>query len=247
MSDPVLTVAGVSKRYRIYFEKPSLIRSVLPAFFGAGTFRDFLALHDVAFTATAGECLGIIGANGSGKSTLLKIIAGVTTPTGGQVAVRGAISSLLELGAGFHPELTGRENIFLNASLLGLTRAEISARFAAIIDFSGLHEFIDTKLYTYSTGMCLRLGFAIAIHVPFDLLLIDEIIAVGDPAFQRKCNAHVLDLKAQGKTIVVVSHMMGAITELCDRAILLDHGRVIADGPVGKVSAAFLARQQSAD
>ena len=241
MSDPILAVSDVSKRYRIYFEKPSLLRSVLPALFGAGTYRDFWALRDISLSAARGECLGIIGANGSGKSTLLKAIAGVTAPTSGRIAVNGTISSLLELGAGFHPELTGRENIYLNASILGMTRAEINARFAAIVEFSGLHEFINTRLYTYSSGMCLRLGFAIAISVPFDLLLIDEIIAVGDPAFQHKCSAHVLNLKKQGKTIIIVSHFMDAITSLCDRVIWLDHGRIAASGPVNEITGRFLA------
>ncbi|HNW93142.1 MAG TPA: ABC transporter ATP-binding protein [bacterium] len=241
MSEPMLAVAMLSKRYRIFFEKPSLIRSVLPALMGAGTSREFWALRDISFTAAPGECLGIIGSNGSGKSTLLKIIAGVTTPTAGRVNVRGAISSLLELGAGFHPELTGRENVFLNASILGLTRAEIERRFDAIVEFSGLHEFINTKLYTYSSGMCLRLGFAVAIHVPFDLLLIDEIIAVGDPAFQEKCSAHVRQLRSRGKTIVIISHMMGAITSLCDRVLWLDHGRIAASGPAIDMTRQFVA------
>jgi ABC-type polysaccharide/polyol phosphate transport system ATPase subunit len=240
MSDPVLAVAGVSKRYRVYFEKPSLIRSVLPALIGVGTFREFWALRDVSFTAARGECLGIIGSNGSGKSTMLKAIAGVTTPTAGGVAVNGAISSLLELGAGFHPELTGRENVYLNASILGLTRAEIDARFSAIVEFSGLGDFINTRLYTYSSGMCLRLGFAIAIHVPFDLLLIDEIIAVGDPAFQEKCSAHILDLKRQHKTIIIVSHMMPAVEALCDRVIWLDHGHLVTSGPAPETIRQFL-------
>jgi ABC-type polysaccharide/polyol phosphate transport system ATPase subunit len=247
MSDPVLTLSSLSKKYRRYFEKPSLIRSILPALVGAGTFREFWALRDVSFTAAPGECLGIVGANGSGKSTLLKAIAGVTAPTSGSISVNGVISSLLELGAGFHPELTGRENIYLNASILGLTRAEINRRFSAIVDYSGLHEFINTKLYTYSSGMCLRLGFAVAVHVPFDLLLIDEVIAVGDPAFQRKCNEHVLRLKEQGKTIIIVSHMMPAINALCDRVLLLDHGRLSATGPATAITADFLAAQQSAD
>lgn len=241
MSEPMLAVDSVSKRYRICFEKPSLIRSVLPALIGAGTFREFWALREISFTAASGECLGLIGSNGSGKSTLLKAIAGVTTPTTGRVVVHGAISSLLELGAGFHPELTGRENIYLNASLLGLSRAEINARFDAIVEFSGLHEFINTKLYTYSSGMGLRLGFAVAVHVPFDLLLIDEIIAVGDPAFQHKCSEHVLGLKARGKTIIIVSHAMSAITTLCDRVIWLDHGRVAAAGAGPDITGRFLA------
>ncbi len=247
MSDPILAVNGISKRYRIYFEKPSLIRSVLPALVGAGVYREFWALHDMSFTANRGECLGIIGANGSGKSTLLKAIAGVTTPTSGSITVNGAISSLLELGAGFHPELTGRENIYLNASILGLTRAEINLRFDKIVDFSGLHEFINTRLYTYSSGMCLRLGFAIAINVPFDLLLIDEIIAVGDPAFQRKCGEHIQGMISAGKTIVIVSHNMSAIAGLCTRAIRLEHGQINADGPAPEITRSFLDICQERD
>lgn len=246
MSEPMLAVDDVSKRYRICYEKPSLIRSVLPALFGAGTYRDFWAVRDISFTAGRGECLGLIGANGSGKSTLLKAIAGVTTPTGGRITVNGTISSLLELGAGFHYELTGRENIYLNASLLGLTRAEIDARLGAIVEFSGLHDFINTKLYTYSSGMCLRLGFAIAINVPFDLLLIDEIIAVGDPAFQHKCSEHVLGLKARGKTIIIASHMMGTLTELCGRVIWLDHGRIAGEGASHDITRRFLAASAGA-
>lgn len=243
MSEPktLLRGRGLAKRYQLFFEKPSLIRSVIPILTGQGTSREFRALEGIDFAVAAGECLGIVGANGSGKSTLLRIIAGVTTPTSGTMTVRGVISSLLELGSGFHPELTGRENTFLNGSLLGLTRKEIEARFGRIVEFSGLHEFINARIYTYSAGMTVRLGFAIAIHVPFDILVIDEIIAVGDLSFQEKCFREIERFRAAGKTIVVVSHSMEVIRKLCTRALWLHHGKLAGAGTPGEIVARFSA------
>lgn len=187
----------------------------------------FVALDDVSFTVEPGESVGIIGPNGSGKSTLLKILAGVTVPTSGTATVRGRVVSLLELGAGFHPLLTGRENIYLNGRILGLTRAEIDAAFNDIVAFSGLAEFLDRPVTTYSSGMFVRLGFSVAVHADPDVFLVDEVLAVGDEAFQRKCRARIAELRARGKTIVFVSHDLNVVHALCDRVILLQRGRMV--------------------
>jgi len=243
----MLTINALSKRYRLYYEKPSMVRSVIPLFLGQGTFRKFWALANVSFSVEPGKCVGLIGANGSGKSTLLKIIAGVTSPTRGNITVDGRISSLLDLGSGFHPELTGRENIYLNGSILGLTKREIDDAFPKIVDFSGLDNFINTKLFAYSSGMVVRLGFAVAIHVPFEVLLIDEIIAVGDPGFQEKCFSFLNGCKKSNKTIIVVSHNMAAIETICDRTIWLEHGKIAAAGETKTIVPHFLAANNKDD
>ena len=188
------------------------------------------ALEDVSFTVDEGEAVGIIGANGSGKSTLLKLLAGVTVPTSGRVAVRGRVASLLELGAGFHPLLTGRENVYLNAGILGMKRHEIDAIFDAIVAFSGIEEFIDNPVNTYSSGMFVRLGFAVAAHTNPDIFLVDEVLSVGDEEFQRKCRQRIGELRGQGKTIVFVSHDLGTVNALCSRVVLLSKGRMMARG-----------------
>lgn len=237
----MIELAAAAKRYRIHFEKPSLVRSVLPLLARQARYREYWALHPTTLQVAPGECLGIVGANGSGKSTLLRLLAGVTRPTAGSVTCRGRVSSLLELGAGFHPELTGRENIYLNAALLGLTRRETTDLFERIVAFAHLDRFIDARLFTYSSGMAIRLGFAVAIHVPFDILLIDEIIAVGDLAFQEKCYAAIGGMLRRDKAIVVVSHSMAAIDRLCTRALWLDHGQVRDSGTVPDIIARFTA------
>jgi len=183
----VITLDRVCKHYRLLQEKPALIKSLLPYLFEKRQYRDFCALKDFSLALGAGTCLGVIGPNGSGKSTLLKLITGITTPTSGTIEVRGTMSSLLELGAGFHPELTGRENVYLNGSIMGMTRAELDECFDRIVAFSGLEEFIDNRLFVYSSGMCVRLGFAIAVNVTFDVFVIDEVIAVGDMEYQEQC------------------------------------------------------------
>ena len=206
---------------------------------GRGGLRDWIlgrksetfeALKDITFSVEQGETLGIIGRNGSGKSTLLSILAGVTLPSGGSVTVRGRIASLLELGAGFHPILTGRENIYLNGAILGMTKEEIDARFDDIIAFSEIGEFIDTEVKFYSSGMYLRLAFAVAVHTDPDVFLVDEILAVGDEPFQRKCITRIKELVAAGKTLVVVSHDLNLVQDICSRGIVMEKGRLAFDG-----------------
>ena len=192
--------------------------------------EDFWALKGVTARITAGTTVGLIGHNGSGKSTLLKVIGGILEPTSGTVSHRGRIAALLELGAGFHPDLTGRENVYLNASILGLSRKETEARFDEIVAFSGIADFIDTQVKFYSSGMYVRLAFAVAVHTDPDILLVDEILAVGDEAFQRKCLDKIRSFQEQGRTIIVVSHSLGQITELCDWVILLEKGEVTYAG-----------------
>ncbi len=188
-----------------------------------------LALNQVTFTINKGESVGIIGVNGAGKSTLLKLMAGVTKPTSGSITVNGRLAPLIELGAGFHPELTGRENIVLNATILGMKKSEITSRIPDIIEFSELAEFIDTPVKYYSSGMYLRLAFSVAIHVEADTVLIDEILAVGDEKFQKKCLARLNQMKKDGKTIILVSHNMHATLDFCERVIYLESGKVKMD------------------
>ena len=197
------------------------------------------ALKDVSFTVERGHCFGVVGANGSGKSTLLKLIAGTAKPTSGTIEVEGRISALLELGAGFHPDFTGRENAYLNGSLLGLTRRETEAAMPKIEAFAQLGRFFDAPIKTYSSGMAARLGFAVAVHVDPDVLLVDEVLAVGDEYFQHKCYAKIAEFRGAGKTIVLVSHDIGLISRLCDRTIWLDQGRVAASGTVRDVATAY--------
>jgi ABC-2 type transport system ATP-binding protein len=201
--------------------------------------EEFWALRDVSFDVEQGTTLGLIGHNGSGKSTLLKTIGGILTPTSGLVERRGRLAALLELGAGFHPDLTGRENVYLNASVLGLARTQTREYFDAIVDFSGIEEFIDTQVKFYSSGMYVRLAFAVAVHVDPDLLLIDEVLAVGDEPFQRKCLDRIRSFQRDGRTILMVTHGLDTVAQLCDRAILLDHGQVVVDGPPVEALRAF--------
>ncbi len=191
----------------------------------------FWALRDVTVAVQHGETLGVIGPNGSGKSTLLRLIARTLHPTRGRVLVRGRVSPMLEIGVGFHPELTGQENIYLNGSLLGLSRREVERLYPAIVEFSELDDFIDVPVKNYSSGMHARLGFAIAVHLNPDILLIDEVLSVGDQAFQQKCQDRMRQFRTQGKTIILVSHSLDAITSLCDRVCLLVHGRIAGLGP----------------
>ena len=192
--------------------------------------EELWALRDVTLEVSEGETVGLLGANGSGKSTLLGLVAGILPPTSGQVRVRGRIGSLLELGAGFNGELSGRDNVFLNASLLGLPRREILRRFDEIVAFAELEPFIDTQVKHYSSGMYVRLGFAVAVHADPDVLLVDEVLAVGDDAYQRKCLAKVAELQARGRTILFVTHALDVVPRICRRAVVLDHGRLVHDG-----------------
>jgi len=191
---------------------------------------DFRALDDVSFRIDEGEAVALLGYNGSGKSTMLKLISGVLKPDEGSVMTRGRVAGLIEVGAGFHPDLSGRENIFLNAAILGMSRKEIEDRFDEIVAFSEIEQFIDTEVKHYSSGMFLRLAFSVAIHTEVDILLIDEILSVGDEPFQQKCLARIRELHAQGKTLVVVSHDLDMVSDLCDRGILLRDGKIAFDG-----------------
>ncbi|GEB94950.1 ABC transporter ATP-binding protein [Microbacterium lacticum] len=194
---------------------------------------DFHALDGVSFEIGAGESVALLGFNGSGKSTMLKLISGVLTPDEGKVLTRGRVAGLIEVGAGFHPDLSGRENIYLNAAILGMTKKETEERFDEIVEFSEISQFIDTEVKHYSSGMFLRLAFSVAIHTEVDVLLIDEILSVGDEPFQKKCLARIRALHEQGKTLVVVSHDLDMVSSLCDRGILLRDGKVLFDGASG--------------
>jgi lipopolysaccharide transport system ATP-binding protein len=243
----VIKFSSVSKRFILHHERPRSFQEMVVNLFGlrapsrrgvampAPVNEEFWALRDVNFGVYAGEAVGIIGENGSGKSTTLKLISRILEPTSGSVSVRGKVSALLELGTGFHPDLTGRENIFLNGSLLGVPRKEMQKRYESIVDFAELHEFIDTPIKHYSSGMVMRLGFAVAISVNPDILLTDEVLAVGDEAFQRKCLDYIAALRRRGVTIIFVSHALDAVRSLCRRVIWLDKGRVLADGPAAEV------------
>lgn len=232
-----IRVDGLSKRYEIYPEAVDRLKQmILPKLRRwihadeRSYFHEFWALHDVSFNVRRGETIGIIGRNGSGKSTLLQLICGTLTPTVGHVSVRGRIAALLELGSGFNPEFTGRENVYLNATVLGLTRTEIDARFDDILAFADIGDFVDQPVKTYSSGMYVRLAFAVAIHVEPEILIVDEALSVGDEAFQRKCFARINEIRDAGATVLFVSHSVGAVIELCDRALLIDAGELLLDG-----------------
>lgn len=199
------------------------------------------ALRDVSFQLEQGEVLGVIGRNGAGKSTLLKILSKVTAPTSGEIKMRGRIASLLEVGTGFHPELTGRENVYLNGAILGMSREEINKKFDEIVAFSEVEKFVDTPVKRYSSGMYVRLAFAVAAHLDPEIMVIDEVLAVGDAAFQRKCLGKLSENAGEGRTILFVSHNMSAINRLCSRAILLEKGQLIADGPASEITARYLS------
>jgi len=237
-STAAIEVDGVWKRFRVYHAKaPGLRDRVL--LFGTQRAEDFWALRDVTLRVEAGRTVGLIGRNGSGKSTLLKVISRILYPDRGTVRVHGRLSTLLELGAGFHPDFTGRENIYLNASILGLTRGQIRDRLDEIVAFSELGEFIDNPVRNYSSGMYMRLGFSVAVHVECDVLLVDEVLAVGDMAFQEKCMARIRALKEQGTTIVLVSHTPRQVEQLCDTAVWLEQGVVRMIGDPSAVSRAY--------
>ena len=232
-------VENVSEKFRLYHDKGTTLKEALVRLGRGTSYEDFWALKDVSFKVEKGVTLGIVGENGSGKSTLLKCIAKVLTPTKGRITVNGRVSALLELGAGFHPDLTGRENIYLNGSILGLKRKEIAKRFDEIVDFAELHQFIDIPVKNYSSGMYARLGFAVAINVNPEILLVDEVLAVGDVNFQNKCYEAFRRLKREGKTIILVSHTLSNIREFCDRVLLLNQGTVVCEGPTDLVLSEF--------
>ncbi|MDR1388054.1 MAG: ABC transporter ATP-binding protein [Propionibacteriaceae bacterium] len=228
MAVEVVRVEHLVKSFTLRKQK-SVKESLLNASRARTTNETFQALADVSCSINAGESVGLVGPNGSGKSTLLKIIGGILTPNQGRVQVRGRVAALLELGAGFHPDLSGRENIFLNASVLGVSRSEAQRYFNDIVEFSGIPDFIDTQVKFYSSGMYVRLAFSVAVHVDPDVLLVDEVLAVGDEPFQQKCMDKIRQFQHEGRTIVFVSHAPGQVADLCDRAILLEKGRVVVD------------------
>ncbi len=238
MPGAVVEVDAVSKRFRIFQGKPQSLKERAIAL-GRTPSEDFWALRDIAFDVGAGETVGILGHNGSGKSTLLKIVAGILRPTTGRVRTAGRMAALLELGAGFHPELTGRENVFLNGSILGLSRVEIERRFDDIVAFAELEPFIDNQVKHYSSGMFARLGFAVAVNVEPDVLLVDEVLSVGDEAFQRKCVERVKAFQREGRTIIVVTHAADLVRQIADRAVVLDHGEMVTVGSPGEAVRAF--------
>jgi ABC-2 type transport system ATP-binding protein len=235
----VITVEDVSKRFRLYHERNQSLKIWMMRGRRAA-FEEFWALRDVSLEIEEGKTFGLIGENGSGKSTLLKCIAKILRPDSGRIGVTGKVSALLELGAGFHPELSGRENIYLNGSILGLGKKELDRIFDDIVGFAGLERFIDTPVKNYSSGMYVRLGFSVAINVDPDILLIDEILAVGDEQFQRRCNEKFAEFKDEGRTVVIVSHALGSVRNMCDRVALLDHGRVKELGSASEVIDAYL-------
>ncbi|MDJ0324891.1 ABC transporter ATP-binding protein [Cryobacterium sp. PH31-AA6] len=225
----IISVNDVSKRFILHKDKS--VKERILNFSNSKAYReDFWALRDISLDIKTGSTVGLVGHNGSGKSTLLKVIGGIIQPTSGSVLRRGRMAALLELGAGFHPDLTGRENVYLNAALLGLSRQETDRQFDQIVEFSGIEEFIDTQVKFYSSGMYVRLAFSVAIHVDPDVLLVDEVLAVGDEPFQRKCMDKIAQFQSEGRTIVLVSHSSEQVGRLCDRVVVLDKGRVMHDG-----------------
>jgi len=239
-SAPIIRVDNVTQCFRVIQERPDTLRELFSKLFRRQSgFHNFEAVKNASFDVPAGQTLALIGRNGSGKSTLLKIIAGVYRPTTGSVDVHGTIAPLIELGAGFHHELTGRENILLNGLLMGYSKREMKAREQSIIDFAEIGEFIDSPVKQYSSGMYARLAFAVATEVDPQILVVDEILGVGDMGFKEKCFARMRNFRQAGKTILLVTHSMKDVEELCDRAILIEHGSILVDGRPGEAIAMF--------
>ncbi|HEY7862669.1 MAG TPA: ABC transporter ATP-binding protein, partial [Thermoanaerobaculia bacterium] len=249
---PAIEARGLGKVYRLgRRERYQTLRDTLVRVARApwrrrnrdahGAAETVWALRDVSFRVAPGEVVGVIGSNGAGKSTLLKVLSRITSPSRGEADIRGRVGSLLEVGTGFHQELTGRENIFLNGAILGMRRAEIQRQFSQIVEFAEVEKFIDTPVKHYSSGMYLRLAFAVAAHMETEILLVDEVLAVGDAAFQKKCLGKMGEAAAEGRTVLFVSHNMSAVSGLCSRAIWIHEGRVAADGDVDDVTRAYLA------
>ncbi len=257
MGETVIKVEGLGKQYRIGLvtdRNPTLRDAIVNAAAapyrrlkhrGASTGRrtqTMWAMRDISFEVHAGDRVGIIGRNGAGKSTLLKVLTRITHPTEGRAELHGTVGSLLEVGTGFHPELTGRENIYLNGAILGMPRAEVRSKFGRIVEFSEIGKYLDTPVKRYSSGMYVRLAFAVAAHLEPDILVVDEVLAVGDLEFQKKCLGRMGEVAREGRTVLFVSHNMGAISTLCSRAILLEQGRLIADGPTQEVVGTYISR-----
>ena len=248
MSNPVIHVEGLSKQYRLgrprerYLALRDVVSDGVRRLFAPRTReaeREFFALRDVSFDVARGAKIGIVGRNGAGKSTLLKILSRISEPTTGRVELRGRVASLLEVGTGFHPELTGRENIFLNGTILGMSRAEINLKFDEIVEFAEIAQFLDTPVKRYSSGMYVRLAFAVAAHLEPEILVIDEVLAVGDAQFQAKCLGKMEDVSKSGRTVLFVSHNLSALLQLCDQGILLEGGRIEARGAIAQVAARY--------
>ena len=231
---PAVVVDGVSKSFRLYHERNGSLKAALMRG-GRARYEEFPALSDVSFEIPQGSTFGLMGVNGSGKSTLLKCIANILRPDTGRILTAGKLAALLELGSGFHPELSGRENVFLNGSILGLSRAELAARFEEIVAFAGVEQFIDQPVKNYSSGMYVRLGFSVAINVDPDVLLVDEVLAVGDQSFQEKCAAKFAEFRRRGKTVVIVSHSMDSMRQMCDEVAWLDAGKLVDLGAPGPI------------
>jgi lipopolysaccharide transport system ATP-binding protein len=255
MSDPIIKVLGMGKRYRLgQVQGYKTLRESLTGWLSRPLRRratgpdpeEFWALRDISFEVKPGEVLGIIGRNGAGKSTLLKILSRITSPTEGFADLSGRVASLLEVGTGFHPELTGRENIYLNGAILGMSSAEIRRKFDEIVAFSEVEKFLDTPVKHYSSGMYTRLAFAVAAHLEPEILIVDEVLAVGDAQFQKKCMGKMGDVAREGRTVLFVSHNMPAVANLCSRAILLTRGRVAADGPAQEIVNRYISSGQDA-
>jgi ABC-type polysaccharide/polyol phosphate transport system ATPase subunit len=233
-----IEIQGVSKHFRLYHEHYSTLKERV-VHFGRTPFEEFWALKDINFSVEEGSTVGILGHNGSGKSTLLKCVAGILQPTSGEIRTRGRVAALLELGAGFNHELTGRENVYMNASILGLSKKETERIFDEIVAFAELEKFIDMQVRHYSSGMYVRLGFAVAVNVEPDILLVDEVLSVGDEAFQRKCIERVKRFQREGRTILFVTHAPDLVRQICNRAVVLDHGDLVIDAPPGEAVRAF--------
>ena len=242
-----IEVRNVSKQFRLQADRPTSIKEFATRRGRDKSATHFWALDDVSIDIPEGSMYALVGHNGSGKSTLLRCIAGIYRPDTGHVKASGRISTLLELGAGFHPDLSGRENVYLNATILGMSKKQIDAKFDEIVDFAGVEQFIDSPVKVYSSGMYVRLGFSVAVHVQPEILIIDEVIAVGDEQFQRKCFDHLYGLRRQGVTIVVVTHGMGTVETMCDGAAWLDHGVLQMEGPAVEVAAAYLKKVNDAE
>lgn len=242
MSTAKISVEGVSKKFRLQTDRAHSVKELVTRRGRDREVDEFWALSDVSMEIPEGSMYALVGHNGSGKSTLLRCIAGIYRPTRGRVRVDGRISTLLELGAGFHPDLTGRENVYMNATILGMSKRQIDGLFDDIVGFAGVEEFIDSPVKIYSSGMYVRLGFSVAVHVDPEILIIDEVIAVGDQEFQNRCYDHLYGLRRKGVTIVVVTHGMATVETMCDGAAWLDHGHLLMDGPAPEVAAAYVQR-----
>ena len=243
MSDVAIRVENISKRYTIGNTSSGSLRETIAGLFSKNSSdntEEFYALHDVSFEVKRGEAMGIIGKNGAGKSTLLKVLSRITEPTTGRIEIDGRVSSLLEVGTGFHPELTGRENVFLNGTILGMTRAEVKRKFDEIVDFSGVEKFLDTPVKRYSSGMKVRLAFAVAAHLEPEILIIDEVLAVGDAEFQRRCLGKMEDITGEGRTVLFVSHSMASVRMLCTSCILLNKGQIALRGSTNDTITEYL-------